>query len=222
VFAKETIDYEVRISLYEDTQVYQAIEWCEMYRSKFAFIMNADRQLLGYVAADILYEVDEQILAAEFMQPVEEKLILREETHFFDILRKAELADNYIFPVITLEEEILGYCTPDSLIKAFSRDNELLHKGGIIVLEIDLYNYSLSEIARIVESNDAVILNVSVKRIPLANKLQITLKINKTDLKNIQATFERFEYTTVHTIHQSEYDIQLQERVDNLLKYLEV
>ena len=85
-----------------------------------------------------------------------------------------------------------------------------------------MHDYSLSEIARIVESNDAVILNVVVKQVVAENKLQIILKINKTDLKNIQATFERFEYTVLDIVHESEFDAQMQDRIDNLIKYLEV
>lgn len=102
------------------------------------------------------------------------------------------------------------------------KDNELLQNGGIITIETDLHNYSLTEIARIVESNDAVILNVLVKQILAENKLQIILKINQLDLKNIQATFERFEYTVLDIKHESEYDFQMKERIDNLIKYLEV
>jgi len=219
--AKETIDYEVRF-LYEDTLVYQAIEWCEQYHSKFTFITDNQKKLLGYVATDVLYESEEHHSVLELLQPVKQQLMLTENLHLFEILKKAEQVDNYILPIIDISGAVSGYCTSNSLLRTFVKDNELLQSGGVITIEADLHNYSLSEIARIVESNNAVILNVITKQIQHKNKLQITLKINQTDLKNIQATFERFEYVVSDIVHESEYDMQMQERVDNLLKYLEV
>lgn len=221
MLAKETIDYEVRF-LFEDTFVYQAIEWGEQYQSKFAFIIDDQKKILGYVVVDLLYELDDTKPILDWILPIEEKLMVREDTHLFEILKKAEQVDNYVFPIIEKSVKILGFCTTDSLLRTFMKDNELLQNGGIITIETDLHNYSLTEIARIVESNDAVILNVLVKQILAENKLQIILKINQLDLKNIQATFERFEYTVLDIKHESEYDFQMKERIDNLIKYLEV
>lgn len=221
MLAKDTIDYEVRF-LYEDTLVYQAIEWCEQYQSKYVFIADDQKRVFGYVASDILYELEEDSTILELIQPLEEKLLIREDTHIFEILRKIEQVDNSIFPIVENSGLILGFCTANSLLMSYLKDNELLQNGGIITIETDLHDYSLSEIARIVESNDAVILNVVVKQVVAENKLQIILKINKTDLKNIQATFERFEYTVLDIVHESEFDAQMQDRIDNLIKYLEV
>jgi acetoin utilization protein AcuB len=55
-------------------------------------------------------------------------------------------------------------------------------------------NYSVSEIARICESNDVSILNLSVNTID-ANGLQaVTIKVNAQDIQALQATFERYGY----------------------------
>jgi len=52
--------------------------------------------------------------------------------------------------------------------------------------------------------------------------MQVSLKINKNDLKDIQQSFERYQYTVLAVLHQSEYENQLQERYDSLMRYLEV
>lgn len=52
--------------------------------------------------------------------------------------------------------------------------------------------------------------------------IQVSLKINKNDLKEIQASFERYQYTVLAVFHQSEFEQQLQERYDSLMRYLEV
>lgn len=220
MIAKESIDYEIEY-LYEDTEVAQAIEWCEHNRSKYVFLVNDKKMLIGYVPLDLLYEVEEE-LVIDLVQPIEEKLTLKEDSHIFDIIRKGESLDNFLFPIVDSNNIVEGFCSANSLIRTFVKDNQIQQKGGIIILEVAIRNYSLADIARIIESNDAIILSLSLKHKPETDILEITLKINKTDLKNIQASLERFDYTITNTIHQSEFDLQLQERVDNLLKYLEL
>jgi hypothetical protein len=73
-----------------------------------------------------------------------------------------------------------------------------------------------------VESNNAMILHSMMATSVNQNFIQISLKINKNDLKDIQHTFERYQYNVLAVLHQSEYESQLQERYDSLMKYLEV
>ena len=44
----------------------------------------------------------------------------------------------------------------------------------------------------------------------------------KNDLKDIKQSFERYQYNVLAVLHQSEYENQLQERYDSLMRYLEV
>jgi acetoin utilization protein AcuB len=125
-------------------------------------------------------------------------------------------------PVVDLKNKIIGFTSANKILKTYSYNNQILLDGGIIILELEPKNYALSEIARIVENNNAVILNTSIHFNNVTKKIEISLKINQIDLKNIQASFERYNYTILKTIHQSEFELQLQDRIDNLLKYLEV
>ena len=79
------------------------------------------------------------------------------------------------------------------------------------------------KISKIVESNDAVILHsmiaVSTEN---AGKIYVSLKINKIDLQAILLTFERYQYQVIAVLHESEYELQLKERYDSLMRYLEV
>jgi len=82
-------------------------------------------------------------------------------------------------------------------------------------------NYSLAEIARITEVNNAKILYLHVN--PLAdaeNNIQVSLKYNITDLKYIIATFERFNYQVIFSSQQTDEDDASSKRYDWLIKYL--
>jgi acetolactate synthase small subunit len=95
------------------------------------------------------------------------------------------------------------------------------NEGGVIVLSSMIRDYSLSEISRLVESNQAKILAVITETDPIEHqKLIIHLKINEKDLSRIVATLERFDYQVLEVHHKTEAITLDQERLDLLLKYL--
>ena len=95
--------------------------------------------------------------------------------------------------------------------------------GGIIVLELYAHDYSMAQIARIVEDNDAKILGCYVASATDSIKLEVTLKINQTDLTSVIRSFQRYDYT-VKTSQQG-YDRQedvLRNHYDQFMLYLNV
>ena len=92
--------------------------------------------------------------------------------------------------------------------------------GGIIILEINANNYSLSEISHIVESNDASVISSYITSRPDSAMMEVTLKINKTDLTRILASFYRHNYDVKASYHESEFTDELKNRSDYLMNYL--
>ncbi len=83
-------------------------------------------------------------------------------------------------------------------------------------------DYSLSEIARIIESNDAKILSLFVHSWPESTKIEVTLKINRVELGAILQTFNRFNYN-IKAIFSEQDDLDdLRERYDSLMNYLNI
>ena len=82
--------------------------------------------------------------------------------------------------------------------------------GGIIVLEMEPRNYSLSEISRICESNDVSIISLFIKTKNESGLLLVTIKTNRTDIQSLVSTFERYNYTIaeIYSIENNENDLQ--------------
>ena len=78
----------------------------------------------------------------------------------------------------------------------------------------------MSEISRLVESNDAKVLYSDIISIPDSEKIKVTIKLNKTDLTRIIQTFNRFGYTITASFHKNEYEEDLRKRYDGFLRYL--
>jgi hypothetical protein len=94
--------------------------------------------------------------------------------------------------------------------------------GGIIVLEVNRNDYSLAQIAQIVESNNAKILSSYIMSSPDSSKIDITLKINQIELDRILRTFERYDYVISASYQKSNFDDDLQHRFDSLINFLNI
>jgi len=96
--------------------------------------------------------------------------------------------------------------------------------GGIIVLEVTDINYSLTQIAQIVEGNDAKILSLYIhKPSPISKELDITLKVNKVDLSGILQTFTRYDYEIKATyMDESQIKDFYDDRYDLFMKYINI
>lgn len=95
--------------------------------------------------------------------------------------------------------------------------------GAIIILEINQNDYVLSEIAQIVESQDAKILNLFVENSNNTTKADVILKINTYEIQSLIQTFNRYNYIIKATYTENEkmYD-DLRDRYDSLMKYLSI
>ena len=95
--------------------------------------------------------------------------------------------------------------------------------GGIIVLELNANDYSMAQIARIVEDNDAKIWSSHVRSIADTFKIEVTLKINQTDLTSVIRSFQRYDYTVKASFQgNNRYEDVLRKNYDQFMLYLNV
>lgn len=150
------------------------------------------------------------------------RVCIHEEQHFFDVVRMFSDLKLTLLPVITAKNTYLGAITLKELTGAFASTAAVTNPGGIIILEINDKDYVLTEVARILEDNDAKLLGMYITTFPDSTKLEVTLKVNRIDLAPLVQTFLRFNYTVKATFSEQSEDERLRERYDSLMKYLNV
>ena len=117
----------------------------------------------------------------------------------------------------------MGVITLTGLVQKLSAIASLINPGGIIVLEINQKDYLLTEIAGIVESNDAKILSLYITSHPDSTKLELTIKVNRVDIGAILQTFYRYNYTVKASWSKEDsFSDGLQDRFDSLMNYLNI
>ncbi len=113
--------------------------------------------------------------------------------------------------------------TQNDLIHYFADFSALKEPGAIIILEMSIHDYSLSQISQIVESNDAKILSLYISSHSSSTRLELTLKINRSDLTSIIQTFTRYNYTIQSTfMDHDDMDSLYENRYDMFMKYLSI
>lgn len=113
-----------------------------------------------------------------------------------------------------IEKQSLSF-TAESFLGLSDTENSL------IVLDIQLNDYTLTDIARIVESNNAHVMNLFVLPIADGNTLLISVKLNLIDLSSVLMSFERFDYKVVHyRMKEGVITDTHKARLDELLYYL--
>jgi len=140
--------------------------------------------------------------------------------HLFDIIQTVEQNSLSIIPVLDEEKHYLGAITNRKLLYTIAKSTAVQSVGGVIVLQMNQNDYSMNEISRIIEENDTKILSSYITSVPNAQKIEITLKLNKIDITAIVKDFDRFDYTLIASYNQDENNDDFLERYESLMRFL--
>jgi Mg/Co/Ni transporter MgtE len=138
---------------------------------------------------------------------------------WLDVLEVFAKNHTNVVPVLNEENAYLGYYELEDIVKFFHETPFLREQGGIIVIKKSMQDYSMSQIAQIVESNNGKLLGLFVSEADAEN-VQITIKIALGAMNDIIQTFRRYNYEIVSEHHEDNYLNNLKERSEYLDKYL--
>ena len=179
-------------------------------------------QLLGLLSEDDILNHDVEEPVGSYDLSIGAHVRVRTKDHLYEVMRI--LAENELtaVPVIDEEDNYGGLITLEDLLLYFANTTTFREPGSILVLETNRHSYTLAEIARIVESENALILSSFVSSNPDSTRVEVTIKVNVRHLQPILATFQRFNYDIKATFSESDYLDSLKERYDGLMAYLNV
>jgi acetoin utilization protein AcuB len=140
--------------------------------------------------------------------------------HLFDIIEVLEQNNLSVVPVLDEDNQYKGVITNRKLLYTIAKSATIQSVGGVIVLQMNNNDYSLTEIASIVESNDTKILSSYVISRKDSTQMELTIKLNKTDITDIIKDFERHEYVVSASYKEQDSDTDFLERYESLMKFL--
>jgi acetoin utilization protein AcuB len=181
-----------------------------------------ENQLLGIISEDdILHHQNPDETIAQLPGPFKRPFIKSHE-HVFEVLKAAYQFQLTAVPVIDSDENFAGVVTRDDILGFFAQETSILEPGGTLVLEVPVKDYTMAEVARIIEQNNAKILSAFSKTNEESNKIELTIKISQAELQPIIASLNRYNYIVKETFTEPEYFDNLKERYDALMNYLNI
>ncbi len=147
---------------------------------------------------------------------------VKQKEHFLRAVQVAAENGLSVVPVLNDEDDLVGTVAYSELLKHASEFMSLNEPGGLIVLEVESNQYSFNEISKLVETNDAQITQLNTSNDAETGIMQVTIRINKPDISDIIATFQRYEYNIKYFFGEESYANELKSNYDNLMNYLKI
>lgn len=197
-----------------------ALEMMSDFHVRHLPVVN-DKELLGLVSEDDVLDNDASQAVGSYSLSLP-KASVNSESHLYEVMKLMADFNLTVVPVIDHEQQYLGLVSMEDVLHRFAKTLPFSEPGSIIVLEMNKRDYVLSEIARIVEQENAVLLSTYVTTSQDSSQIEVTLKVNKQQINSILASFERFEYHVKASFNEIEYLDTLKERYESLMNYLNV
>jgi len=218
----ESLISDIVISVKSTETGQKALNGMDVFRVSHLPVVD-DKKYLGLVSDKLIYDLN---LTDKPISTQLDKLIsvhVHTDQHIFEIailMYKLKLS---VIPVLTVDHYYLGSITLYDLARRFASLFSLQEVGGVIILEMNVNDYSLSEISQVAESNDIRILSSFLDRKPGTTNLNVILKLDKEDLSPLIQAFMRYDYNVkaVYLDHSMLSDLY-KDRFDQFMKYMNI
>lgn len=202
-------------------KVYQALQLMNDNHITHLPVVDGEKYV-GLVSEDDLLQVNNDNDELGALTQIVNDISVKNSEHFLKAVQLASDNGLSVVPVVDNNGNIVGAIAYNDLLKHASEFMSLNVPGGLIVLEMESNQYSFNEISKLVETNDAQITQLNTSIDPETGLMQVTIRINKSEISDIVATFQRYEYNIKYYFGEEIYVNELRNNYDNLMNYLKI
>jgi acetoin utilization protein AcuB len=221
MIARDILNYMIP-ALKPTDSIDKALNWMEDYKVGVLPVVE-DGKFLGYVEQDALLNDISNLSNISSLPLSGSDFHIFEQSHYFEVVKLLSQEESSLIAVTDELKAYKGVITSNEIVKIIGQSTAVKNEGAIIVLSMLQTNYSLAEISRLIESNDAKILSVRLEQVvPGDSEILVSIKINTEDATKVTATLERFNYKVVTTFSKVFHQDFNKDRFDILMKYLQM
>jgi acetoin utilization protein AcuB len=183
------------------------------------FPVVENNQFIGLLKEEFLEEKKDTDIVSSLKEEFDHSLA-RPDDFFLVPLKIMHQRKLSLLPVVSNEGEYRGTVSAEEMLDTLAQYNSADEPGGIILLQMPPIQFSISEIGRIVESNNAKIIHLNTWTDAASGQLMVAIKINKIDLQDVLATLERYEYNVIQYFGENLSEEGLKKNYEHLMHYL--
>lgn len=175
---------------------------------------------VGMISRETLEESEVEIKLSE-LKDFAEFFYMTETGSLLDAVQNFHNHTANVLVVLNTELQYLGLLMMEDVISGLSTLPFIFEPGAIMIVEVSQKQFSISEIAKIAESNNARIIGLFITGYQ-EDKIQIAIKLISDNLVSVSETFERFNYSVLYKFFNDEKEDLMKDRFDMLMKYLDI
>lgn len=219
--AKELIDSNIP-TLNSRDNVERALQMMNDLRiSQLPFVK--DNHFEGIFSEDFLLNFDFATQLSE-LPSIKEEISIKPFTPLLEVIKCFENSQTEILPVINEQDLFEGIIEKKHAYQCFVKQLSLNEPGGIIEINLAKKDYSLHEISRIIENENAKItcLYLLKSNIEINNNVLLIIKLDVSQISNVVNSLSRYGFD-VTAYYATEPVANLEkDRYEMLMKYLSI
>ena len=219
MLARELIS-KVVPPLKPNDEVARALAWMDEFKVSHLPVVDG-REFIGIISEDNILDGEKSDTVIASKEVMSHASVL-ESQHIYYVIRKLTATDLSVVAVVDSEDKYLGCITLSDLVTKFEELAAINQPGGIIVLNMNKADYSLAQVAHVIESNNAKILSSYVFDRPETGMLELTLKVNREEIGSIVQSLERYDYKVIAYFQESAHLEDLKGRYDELMRFINI
>ena len=188
--------------------------------SKFPVVHEG--RLVGMVSLETLIEVaDDSVLISEI--PLDDSIFIPEEQHLFEAARKMLAHEQYLLPVVNEDMHFAGVIKKRAVLEALGNVFNLESFGSVLTIEMMPYDFTLTEVIRLIETEGAKILGVAVQQPSDEHEFyRVSIKLNIEESSAVSASLARYGYIITSQVSSATIEKDFSDRADELIRYLDI
>ncbi len=178
--------------------------------------------LVGMVSLDTLLEVSDETISLREI-PLQKKISILETQHLFEAAKIMLAHELFIVPVVGHNDVFMGVIIKKDVLQALGNVFNLESFGSVITIEMMPYDFTLTEIVRLIEIEGAKLLGIAVEQPNEDNSFfRVSIKLNLEDSSLVCATLQRYGYVITSQLSSASMEKDLSDRADELIRYLDI
>lgn len=219
IMNEKLIDYEVPTIQFNQS-VESCLELFEVYKYAFLPVLNDENELVNIINEDQI--IHAKVYLIHEIEQTQSRLILQDEIPAVEAIRILNINHSDILFAVDSQNKYLGAITNDSLMHFIRNQWMRFEYGTLLVLETAILNYQLKDIVRIFESEGIQILSFWTQSHIENQTIEISVHLDKNDLKNCIGIFQNYKYSVIYTMNEVGYKDFIKERYESLIHYLNI
>lgn len=201
--------------------IHRALQLMQEYHVMHLAVCDDNGLYLGVIGEAVLLEADEEARIKDF-EYLYTNVAVKQDDHFLSAIELAAKQHLSVVPVTDADGNLSSTIAANNLLEQVAHFMHLDEPAALLVLEVEPHQYSFSEICKIVETNDAQITQLNTSANELNGNMLVTIRINKIEVSDIVAAFQRYEYVIKYYIGEELYTNEIKDNYENLMNYLNI